>query len=81
MWKTMYICIVGIDEPVTSSLEKLMPLTLQVVYQKILKLAYVDKLLDQVHLVFRDRYKNEVVGGAYGHQFDFSQEFKVQTAV
>ena len=50
------------------------------VYQKILKLAYVDKLLDQVHLVFRDRYKNEVVGGAYGHQFDFSQEFKV-TAV
>ena len=49
----------------------------QVVYQNILKLAYVDKLLDQVHLVFRDRYKNEVVGGAYGTQMDFSQEFKV----
>ena len=47
------------------------------VYQNILKLAYVDKLLDQVNLVFRDRYKNEVAGKAYGHHFDFTQEFEV----
>ena len=61
----------------TSASLPLPPLPKQVVYQNILKLAYVDKLLDQVHLAFRDRYKNKVVGKAYGHHFDFTQEFKV----
>lgn len=31
-----------------------------VAYQKILKLSYVDKLLNDVHLEFRDRYKNQL---------------------
>lgn len=31
-----------------------------VAYQKILQLAYVDKFLSDVHLEFRDKYKNEL---------------------
>lgn len=31
-----------------------------VAYQKILKLSYVDKLLNDVHLEFRGRYKNQL---------------------
>ena len=56
----------------------LSPCVPKVVYQNILKLAYVDKLLDQVHLAFRDRYKNEVTSAAYG-KMDFSTEFQVST--
>ena len=50
----------------------------QVVYQNILKLSYVDKLLDQVHLAFRDRYKNEIMSAAYS-KMNFSGEFQVHT--
>lgn len=32
----------------------------QVVYQKILQLAYLDKLMEQVQLAFRDKYKNKL---------------------
>ena len=35
----------------------------QVVYQRILQLSYVDKLLDQLQLAFRDKYKNELTRG------------------
>lgn len=45
------------------------------VYQKVLQLAYVDKLLDQVLLAFRDRYKNELDVGAL-RSLNFGQEFE-----
>ena len=48
----------------------------QAVYQKVLQLAYVDKLLDQVLLAFRDRYKNELDVGAL-RSLNFGQEFEV----
>ena len=54
-------------------------LPLQVVYQNILKLSYIDKLLDQVQLAFRDRYKNELAIGPYC-KMNFSEEFKVRIA-
>lgn len=44
------------------------------VYQKMIQLAYVDKLLEQVQLAFRDRYKNELANGAC-LALDFSREF------
>lgn len=34
-----------------------------VAYQKILQLSYIDKFLSDVHLEFRDKYKNELNGG------------------
>ena len=54
-------------------------LPLQVIYQNILKLSYIDKLLDQVQLAFRDRYKNELAIGPYC-KMNFSEEFKVRIA-
>ncbi|CAB0010616.1 unnamed protein product [Nesidiocoris tenuis] len=38
-----------------------------VAFQKILQLSYVDKFLDDIHLEFRDKYKNEL---AAGHLYD-----------
>ncbi|KAL5277887.1 SRPR family protein [Megaselia abdita] len=35
-----------------------------VAFQKILKLSYLDKFLSDIHLAFRDRYKNEVMDGS-----------------
>ena len=49
------------------------------IYQNILKLSYIDKLLDQVQLAFRDRYKNELSVGPYC-KMNFSEEFKVRIA-
>lgn len=31
-----------------------------VAYQKILQLSYIDKFLNDVHLLFRDKYKDEL---------------------
>ena len=36
-----------------------------VVYQKILQLNYVDKFLSDIHLEFRDKFKNELEQGLY----------------
>lgn len=49
-----------------------------VAYQKILQLAYVDKFLSDVHLEFRDKYKNELNGGTSRsfHSYDFLSEFQ-----
>ncbi|CAG9766601.1 unnamed protein product [Ceutorhynchus assimilis] len=47
-----------------------------VAYQKILQLSYVDKFLNDVHLEFRDKYKNDLADKRYFQQFDFSQTFK-----
>lgn len=48
-----------------------------VAYQKILQLAYVDKFLSDIHLEFRDKYKNELISRANRsfHQYDFLSEF------
>lgn len=36
-----------------------------VAYQKILQLSYVDKLLNDIHLEFRDKYKTDLQEGLY----------------
>lgn len=46
-----------------------------VAYQKILQLSYVDKFLNDVHLEFRDKYKNELQGGPYNADYDFKTNF------
>ncbi|XP_061537183.1 signal recognition particle receptor subunit alpha isoform X2 [Phycodurus eques] len=50
-------------------------------FQKILTLTYVDKLIDDVQLNFRDRYKNELEQkGAMkllNHSFEFEGDFKM----
>lgn len=43
-----------------------------VAYQKILQLSYVDKFLNDIHLEFRDKYKNDLSDGKYFREFDFS---------
>lgn len=52
-------------------------LILVVAYQKILQLGYVDKFLSDIHLEFRDKYKNELNSGSNRnfHQYDFIGEF------
>lgn len=48
-----------------------------VAYQKILQLAYVDKFLSDVHLEFRDKYKNDLISKANRsfQEYDFVGEF------
>lgn len=48
-----------------------------VAYQKILQLAYVDKFLSDIHLEFRDKYKNELFSRESRgfQQYDFLHEF------
>lgn len=51
-----------------------------VAYQKILQLSYVDKFLSDVHLEFRDKYKNELSNGSNANRcfnlYDFAKEHK-----
>ncbi|KAJ2951453.1 hypothetical protein O0L34_g13605 [Tuta absoluta] len=47
-----------------------------VAYQRILQLAYVDKFLNDVHLEFRDKYKNELTSGDHILDFDFMSSFE-----
>lgn len=49
-------------------------------YQKILQLSYVDKFIDDVHLAFRDKYKDELQNGRYFQVFSFVDTFKVLQA-
>lgn len=55
------------------------PAPWQVGFQKILTLTYVDKLIDDVHKEFRDKYRNEFQQkGALGllnGTFDFKDDF------
>ncbi|KAJ6656035.1 hypothetical protein lerEdw1_004440 [Lerista edwardsae] len=48
-------------------------------FQKILTLTYVDKLIDDVHKEFRDKYRNEFQQkgtlGLLGGTFDFKEDF------
>ncbi|XP_047997685.1 signal recognition particle receptor subunit alpha homolog isoform X2 [Leguminivora glycinivorella] len=46
-----------------------------VAYQRILQLSYVDKFLNDVHLEFRDKYKNELQGGRHVGDFEFKACF------
>lgn len=46
-----------------------------VAYDKILKLSYVDKFLNDIHLEFRDKYKNELARAEYFQDFNFSEGF------
>lgn len=46
-----------------------------VAYQKILQLSYVDKFLNDIHLAFRDKYKNDLADGRYFQQFDFVDRY------
>uniref|UniRef100_A0A0A9Y262 Signal recognition particle receptor subunit alpha n=1 Tax=Lygus hesperus TaxID=30085 RepID=A0A0A9Y262_LYGHE len=47
-----------------------------VAFQKILQLSYVDKFLDDIHLEFRDKYKNELSAGHLYDEFDFETRFR-----
>ncbi len=47
-----------------------------VAYQKVLQLSYVDKFLNNIHLQFRDAYKNRLELGDYGGNFDFDAVFR-----
>jgi hypothetical protein len=51
-----------------------------VVYQRILQLSYMDKLIDQVYIAFRDRYKTHLSSNGSlpcpAHYDDFSDIFK-----
>lgn len=53
--------------------------SLQVGFQKILTLTYVDKLIDDVHKEFRDKYRNEFQQkgtlGLLSGTFDFKEDF------
>ncbi|OCT72375.1 signal recognition particle receptor subunit alpha [Xenopus laevis] len=48
-------------------------------YQKILTLTYVDKLIDDVHKVFRDKYRNQIQQngtlGLLNGSFEFQDDF------
>lgn len=46
-----------------------------VAYQKILQLSYVDKFLNDIHLEFRDKYKNELADGKYFQEFQFMDSY------
>lgn len=48
-----------------------------VAYQKILQLSYVDKFLNDVHLEFRDRFKNELEGASWFSNFEFEPEYRM----
>jgi hypothetical protein len=47
-----------------------------VAFQKILQLSYVDKFLNDVHLEFRDMYKNVLQEGDIFGQFDFISTYR-----
>lgn len=46
-----------------------------VAYQKILQLSYVDKFLNDIHLEFRDRFKNELENSSWFSNFEFEQAY------
>lgn len=46
-----------------------------VAYQKILQLSYIDKFLNDVHLEFRDKYKNELMNKSFTGNFSFSDSY------
>lgn len=55
---------------------KFISLLLQVAYQKILQLSYVDKFLNDIQLEFRDKYKDDLSHGNLSRNFDFTETFQ-----
>ncbi|XP_043465364.1 signal recognition particle receptor subunit alpha homolog isoform X2 [Leptopilina heterotoma] len=47
-----------------------------VAYQKILQLSYVDKFLNDVHLEFRDRFKNELQNSQWFFDYQFKKSYE-----
>ncbi|XP_078041639.1 signal recognition particle receptor alpha isoform X2 [Augochlora pura] len=47
-----------------------------VAYQKILQLSYVDKFLNDIHLEFRDRFKNELERSQWFYKFEFQSNYE-----
>ncbi|XP_003425102.1 signal recognition particle receptor subunit alpha homolog isoform X2 [Nasonia vitripennis] len=47
-----------------------------VAYQKILQLSYVDKFLNDIHLEFRDRFKNELQNSKWFFNYDFKKTYE-----
>ncbi|XP_033338660.1 signal recognition particle receptor alpha isoform X2 [Megalopta genalis] len=47
-----------------------------VAYQKILQLSYVDKFLNDIHLEFRDRFKNELERSQWFCKFEFQSNYE-----
>lgn len=54
-----------------SEIEKFL---LQVAFQKILQLSYIDKLLNDIQLEFRDKYKEDLSQGVI-RNYEFAEEF------
>lgn len=52
-----------------------------VAYQKILQLSYIDKFLNDIHLEFRDRFKNELERSHWFSNFDFRNDYEQVLAV
>lgn len=52
-----------------------------VAYQKILQLSYVDKFLNDIHLEFRDRFKNELKNSKWFYNYEFQSEYEHVLAV
>lgn len=48
---------------------------IQVAYQAELALSYVDKLLSDIQLEFRDKYKNDLQSGNIYRSFNFTDDF------
>ena len=45
-------------------------------YQKILQLSYVDKFLNDIHLEFRDRFKNELQNAKWFYNYEFKKPYE-----
>ena len=58
------------------ALENHKSLLLQVAYQKILQLSYMDKFLSDIECKFRNKYKDDLRQGMISRNFDFSDTFR-----
>lgn len=58
-------------------LDNELDIVLVVAFQKIIKMSYLDKFLNDAHLEFRDKYKNELSNGEkLNFEYDFMNEFR-----
>ncbi|XP_043532833.1 signal recognition particle receptor subunit alpha isoform X4 [Chiloscyllium plagiosum] len=74
-------CFQGVSSPFSGTVNALIrSVILQVGYQKILTLTYIDKFIDDIHMQFRDKYRNQLqqqgVMGLLNGSFDFSDDFR-----
>lgn len=58
-------------------LDNELDIVLVVAFQKIIKMSYLDKFLNDAHLEFRDKYKNELsTTEKLNFEYDFTKEFQ-----